>query len=176
MNCPNCKTGLDKAILYDVEVDFCPKCLGIWFEKEELRWAKDKKDEKLNWLDVDLWKDKKKFEISRGGRICPECRMPFYEVNYGGSEVKIDICNLCQGVWLDRGEFKKIIKYLKEKADYEILHSYSKNIAKEFWELFSGPEEFREEILDFVTLLKLLNYKFITQYLHIAELISRLPK
>ena len=111
MLCPNCKKELDQAILYNVEINHCHKCRGVWFEDEELRWAKDEKDKNLNWLDIDLWRDSKKFKISRGNRLCPECRMPLYEVEYDKSKVKVDLCNLCKGIWLDRGEFKKIIKY-----------------------------------------------------------------
>jgi len=176
MICPDCKKELEKAIFYGTEVDFCSKCVGIWFEEDELRMAKDNRDKNLNWVDIDLWKDQKKFRISRGNRLCPLCRLPLYEVNYDESKVKVDLCNLCKGVWLDSGEFRRIIKYLKEKADYEILHHFSKNLHDEFWEIFIGPEKLREEILDYLTVLKLLKYKFITQHPYLAKLISFLPK
>ncbi len=175
-SCPLCKKSLDKTIFFGVEVDYCPKCLGLWFERGELRLAKDKKDKDLNWLDFDLWGDKTKFEISQEKKLCPECRMPLYEVKYGDSEIKVDVCNICYGIWLDRGEFKKIIEYLKEKADYEVLNNYAKNIVKESWEIFVGPETFREEILDFLTLLKLLNYKFVTQHPYFTKTIEKLPQ
>ena len=83
---------------------------------------------------------------------------------------------MCQGIWLDRGEFKQIMNYLKRKSDYEILHHYAKNLVLELWEVFSGPENFRSELEDFFTLLKLFNYKFITQHPHIKDLIDDLPK
>lgn len=162
MLCPRCKISLEKAIFYNIEVDYCPQCLGTFFEQEELRWAKDAKDKNLQWLDIDLWKDKNLFKISYGIRLCPNCRLPLYEVYYGNSQIIVDVCNLCQSIWLDRGEFKKIIEYLKEKANYEILHHYFKNLREEFWEIFTGPESLREEIFDFLTVLKLLNYKFTT--------------
>lgn len=133
--------------------------------------AKDKKDKDLNWLDIDLWKDENKFNVSYGIRLCPCCRVPLYEIYYGDSKVIVDICNLCQGVWLDRAEFKKITDWLKEKADYEILNNYSKNLFEQFAEIFIGPETFREEILDFLTVLKLLNYKFTAQHPVISRLI-----
>jgi Zn-finger nucleic acid-binding protein len=60
------------------------------------------------------------------------------------------------GIWLDRGEFKQIINYLKNKSDYEVLNHYTKNLAVELWEVFSGPETFREEMADFFTLLKII--------------------
>lgn len=176
MFCPNGHGKLDKALFHNVEVDYCHYCLGIWFEEEELRWAKDDKDKQLNWLDVDLWRDKGRFHIARGRKACPSCRMPLYEVGYADSKIEVDLCNLCKGVWLDRGEFKQIIVYLKKKSDYEILHRYTKNLAKELWEVFSGPEKFREELEDFFMLLKLFNHKFLAQHKHLSDLMLNLPK
>ncbi|MEK7519613.1 MAG: zf-TFIIB domain-containing protein, partial [Patescibacteria group bacterium] len=146
MKCPVCKIQLDKSLLHNVEVDYCPQCLGFWFEEEELRWVKDEKDRNLRWLDIDLWKDKKKFKIHRGIRLCPFCRLPLYEIYYGRSGIIVDLCNLCQGIWLDRGEFKKIIEYLKKRTDWKVLNHYTQNLFEEFWEIFSGPETLREEV------------------------------
>jgi len=176
MQCPICKKNLLSTILCNIEVDYCPTCLGLWFEEEELRWAKDEKDRNLGWLDVDLWRDKKKLKISYGMRLCPSCRVPLYEVYYGDSKIIVDVCNLCHGVWLDRAEFKKIIDWLKERADYEILNNYAKNSFKELSEIFTGPETLREEILDFLIILKLLRYKFATRYPTISKIILQLPK
>jgi len=176
MLCPICKIELEKAIFYGVEVDYCPRCLGVWFEEDELRLAKDEKDKNLNWLDIDIWKDPSKFKINKGIRMCPSCRVPLYEVYYGDSGIIVDVCNLCKGVWLDRGEFKKIIEYLRKKADEEILHHYLKNLAQEFWEIFTGPKTLKEEISDFITVIKLLHYKFLKQQPQIGKIISSLPK
>ena len=88
----------------------------------------------------------------------------------------MNVCSICQGVWLDRGEFKSIIEYLKEKADYEVLYHYLKNLKEELWEVFSGPELLKEEVLDFLTILKVLRYKFAVQHPTIAGIIASLPK
>ena len=176
MDCPNRHNQLEKAMFHNVEVDYCPECLGIWFEKDELMWAKNDKDQQLNWLDFDIWRDKGKFKISSSDRRCPACRIPFMEVSYDNSNVKIDFCKMCQGIWLDRGEFKQIMIYLKRKADYEILHSYTKNLALELWEVFTGPEKFREELEDFLMLLKLFNYKFVVQHPFLNKMIENSQK
>ena len=102
--------------------------------------------------------------------------MPLYEVRYGSSDVKVDVCSLCQGVWLDRGEFLEIVEYLKEKGYQEVMHSYAKNLVQELWEVFSGPEMLHEEILDFLTILKLLRYKFAVQHPIISGLMLLLPR
>ncbi len=176
MTCPICKKPLSSIVFHNVGVNYCPICLGLWFEEEELRWAKDEKDKNLNWLDIDLWKEENKFKVSAGIRLCPSCRIPLYEVYYGDSGIIVDVCNLCHGIWLDRAEFKKIIDWLHQKADYEILNNYAKNLFKELAEIFTGPETLREEILDFLTILKLLNYKFTAQHLTISKIILELPR
>ena len=174
--CFSCHKGLERALLYNMEVDYCPQCGGIWFDEGELRLAKDIKDENLKWLDVDLWNDEKKFKVSKGKKICPVDRLPLYEVEYGDSGIKVDVCNICKGIWLDKGEFNKIINYLKVKANWEILNKYYRNLAKEATEVFIGPETVRKELEDLLIILKLFNYKFITQRPTIAGIISKLPK
>lgn len=176
MNCPICKIKLGKSIFYGVEVDYCPDCLGIWFEEDELRQAKDQKDEELNWFDIDIWEDKTKLHISYGERMCPVCRLPLYEVYYGDSGIIVDVCSICNGIWLDRGEFKKIIKHLKERSDFEILNNYVKNLTREGFEVFTGPEPFKDEVEDFISILKILNYKFAAQNPAIVKIISTFPK
>ncbi|HOK00769.1 MAG TPA: zf-TFIIB domain-containing protein [Candidatus Pacearchaeota archaeon] len=172
--CPICKISLESAILCNTEIDYCPRCFGLWFEEDELRWAKDEKDKDLNWLDIDLWKDPKKFKVSYGIRLCPSCRLPLYEVYYGDSKIIVDVCNICKGVWLDRGEFKKIIDYLKEKQKYEILNNYSENLLKQGIEIFLGPDSLKEEISDFLTVLKFLKYNLIIKHPTISKIISEL--
>lgn len=175
MLCPNCKEKeLRKTIFNKVEVDYCPFCLGVWFEEDELREAKDEKDKELNWLDLDLWKNKEDFKISQSPKICPKCSVPLYQVNYGNSDVEVDLCGLCRGIWLDRGEFKKIIDYLRMEGQSQIIEHYLKNLVKEGIEIFSGPEEFKSEVADFLTLAKLLNYKMTVQYPHLSRIISGL--
>lgn len=175
--CPNCKSELLESIIFhNIEADFCKKCLGLWFEKDELRQAKDNADGDLNWLDFNLWKEMKDFAISRDKKLCPACRLPLYEVNYGKSEVSVDLCNVCNGIWLDRGEFKKIMEYMKTEGNYEILNNFLKNLLSESWEVFTGPETLREEISDLLTLFKLLQYKFAVQNPYIVKSISELPK
>jgi len=167
---------MQKAVFYGTEVDYCPKCLGLWFEQDELRQAKDEKDANFNWLDVDLWKDKARFKVSEKDMLCPVCSVPMYSVKYGDSDIEVDVCNVCKGIWLDRGEFKKISDYLKEKGKSEIMENYFKNFFKQGIEVFSGPETLREEVDDFLTVLKFLDYKFTAKHLIISKIILDLPK
>lgn len=176
MICPNCKTKLEKTIFYKVEIDYCPFCLGMFFEEDELRQAKDEKDKSLCWEDVDLWEKKEKFKFSSSQKLCPKCEIPLYEVEYDISGIKVDVCNLCHGIWLDRGEFRKIIDYLKEKASYDIEKHPLKTLFEEVKEIFVGPESFKEEVLDVIWLIKLLSWRFLTKHPKISQSIKFFPK
>ncbi len=188
MKCPSCKKELSgKMKIGDVEIDRCSECGGLWFEKDELRLAKDKKapeakwvdveikDKSINWFHIELWKDKMKFKAKKDIRFCPNDQTPLYQINYGDSPIKVDVCGICKGIWLDKGEFKEIIAYIKKKADYEVLHKYVKNLALETKEIFIGPESVKSEIVDLLVLIKLLKYKLMVQHPHLVELISNLP-
>jgi len=189
MNCPKCKTKKlsEKVRAGDVVIDRCSFCGGLWFERDELRLAKDKKvkdarwvdielkDKSLDWFKFDLWKDKSKFKASKDIKFCPHCKIPLYKVNYGDSGIEIDVCGVCKGIWLERNEFKEIIKYVKNKADYEVLNNYVKNLVSETKEIFIGPESIKSEIADLLTLTKLLKYKLAVQYPILIKLVSNLP-
>lgn len=177
MKCPTHQNEeMKKAVFYNTQVDYCPVCLGVWFSKDELREAKGQKDQTLKWLDVDLWEEPTKFRVGKTEKICPQDFVPLYQVNYNHSPIKVDICDFCCGVWLDRGEFKKIINYLKGKKADEILHHYLKNLIQEGKEIFVGPKTFQEEIDDFMAVVKLFNDKLLVQHPSLAIFISSLPK
>ena len=177
MKCPTHQDSeMKKAMFYNTQVDYCPICLGVWFSEDELRQAKDQKDSSLQWLDVDLWGEPTKFHIGKTSKICPQDSVPLYQALYDHSPIKVDVCNFCHGVWLDRGEFKKIIDYLKAKKVDEILHNYFKNLIKEGQEIFVGPETFKGEVDDFIAVIKLFNDKLLVQHPALAIFIANLPK
>ena len=51
-----------------------------------------------------------------------------------------------------------------------------KNVAEEIWEVFSGPEMLREELLDFLMITKLVSYKLAAQHPRIAALLNSIPR
>lgn len=177
MNCPICQNQkLKRSVFFNVQIDYCPNCLGLWFEQDKLRQAKDEKDKELNWLDIDLWEDKDKLKVTASKRVCPKDGALLFEIGYGDSNIAVDLCDVCKGIWLNREEFEKIIKYLKKRGANEVLENYYKALIKQGIEVFTGPETFREELQDFLTLLKLFNYKFATQHPLITTIILSLPK
>lgn len=177
MNCPKCKTNkLSHAVqVGGLIIPQCSHCRGLWFDKDELRKAKDEKIKNADWFDIDLWREKTKFHGKEGKRLCPRCRLFLWELNYGDSNIRIDVCKKCEGIWLDRGEFEKILRFVRDKSDYEVLYHYLNNLIEQGKEVFAGPEGSRSELVDFLMLLRLFQYKFATQHPMLMEVLENLP-
>jgi len=176
MKCPVSKIDdLQSIHIGNVSIDSCPECKGFWFDNDELRKAKDIKVGDANWFDIDLWKDESKFSGAKSGKNCPKCENVLYKINYANSNVEIDVCKSCKGIWLDRGEFEKILKYVKDKSTGEILNNYKKNLIEESKEIFTGPENFKSEVADLLMLVDFFKYKFMTLHKKLGTVLINLP-
>jgi Zn-finger nucleic acid-binding protein len=112
MNCPKCRTNeliQRKLKDKDVTVEYCRRCKGIWFDKEELETvlavAIKELDIPGNALQLTL--------------LCPKCKKSLYQFYYPQTYVTIEMCRKCKGFWLDSGEFQEIRKvrsFLKDSG------------------------------------------------------------
>lgn len=106
MNCPKCTTALEAVTMDGIEVDVCPACKGVWFDKFELGPLLDSHDEAVKPLLGGADGDDKNY---RRGVKCPRDDADLLRVNSARNhEVTVDVCMVCQGVWLDGGEFERI--------------------------------------------------------------------
>ena len=84
---------------WKVEVDVCPTCKGIFFDKKEIRRLTG--DRSLNTLLT-----KYVGMESRSPLVCPNCGGLMDTEDAGG--VRVDVCLDCEGVWLDAGELERL--------------------------------------------------------------------
>ena len=92
--CPICdNTKLATKMIGEVELDECSSCHGLWFERDELRQAKDGKDDDLSWLDFDIWRHEEQFKQGERALSCPTCRAAMVNLGYGETGVSIDCCS-----------------------------------------------------------------------------------
>jgi Zn-finger nucleic acid-binding protein len=102
MICPKCKVAKlrkRKVKGKDFGVEYCLKCKGIWFDRNEL---------------VEVMPEAiKELGIPRGAKkdmrcLCPKCSEALYAFEYPQTYVTVDMCKKCGGLWFDRDEFKEI--------------------------------------------------------------------
>lgn len=161
MNCPRCRTTLATRTIDGVEIDECRDCQGIWLDAEKLRRLKDQADPDLKWMDFELWDHADRFHIADKPVECPTCTATLVAIEYGDTDVEIDYCTGCRGVWLDADEFGKIIAHLSEDLLTTESSEYLRASLEEARELVTGPESFLSEWKDFVTVLRMLQYRLL---------------
>ncbi|HFC31056.1 MAG TPA: hypothetical protein ENJ44_08455 [Oceanospirillales bacterium] len=120
MKCPVDNTPLvEQEYERNVMVDSCEKCGGMWLDKWELNAIQANKgknyaaelEQMPNLVDKAYMQA---LEKNRPPLNCPKCseagktvQMERREHGYC-SQVMVDVCQECQGVWLDKGEMKAL--------------------------------------------------------------------
>ncbi len=105
IDCPKCLHRCCVALIKDVEVDICPRCRSIWFDKNELStYLLARKD-----VPGDIYHSR----LSKYS--CPHCIKPMREFCFiNPHNLLVDKCEQCEGVFLEEGELDRAVR-LNEK-------------------------------------------------------------
>ena len=118
MECPACEAKLSEVDAGNVKVDICKEgCAGIWLDWKEIKEFDENHE-------LDIYKkfnltDNKSVKIKEGPRSCPKCEdailfRRYYDIK---SEVEIDQCAKCSGIWLDTTELQNIRDQYKTEEE-----------------------------------------------------------
>jgi Zn-finger nucleic acid-binding protein len=142
MKCPIDNTEL-KEIEYErsIKVDKCDACSGMWLHDWELKAIQANKgnyyaDEIKKLPDVVNQSFLQAIDKSRPLINCPICtkdnnpvQMERREHGYC-SQIMIDVCPNCNGIWLDKGEIKALEIFFERSHidDEEIKSGFFQNL------------------------------------------------
>jgi len=119
MLCPNDNTEMRQVKIVShyggpIFVDQCEKCGGIWFDEAELFRAKQGEAEKIEVLNTEMLRNPSTIENST--LFCPRDRgaMHRFTDKYFPPDIVLVRCQLCHGIWLNRGIFTKYQQFRQE--------------------------------------------------------------
>ena len=100
MNCPKCNSELIVVERDNIELDWCPKCLGFWFDADEwhLLGVKEAKYDPFCQEAV---------RTNENGRKCPICEKTMEKISIDG--ILLDRCPNYHGIWFDKGEVAQLV-------------------------------------------------------------------
>jgi len=119
MNCPSCSHKLKRIKAKSEILDICPRCKGIWFDSGELvDFVRDlAKSENILPEKTRLFERRQihvSDEIAENNKSCPRCNVVMQTFNYCyDSNVFLEKCPDCNGIWADAKDVLKIARYLK---------------------------------------------------------------
>jgi len=143
MECPVCSYRLRRAKAKNVVVDICTHCSGIWFDSGELQiFLRDLvKSDKINPQKTSLFQSRDILTTDQSvaeSRMCPKCGLVMKTFNYAyDSNVFVDKCPRCEGIWTDGGEVKQLARLLKEDPR-------ARMIAQDMLQRHKAVEELRD--------------------------------
>ncbi|MDQ7821754.1 MAG: zf-TFIIB domain-containing protein [Candidatus Eremiobacteraeota bacterium] len=104
--CPVCQKTMHIIYAYEIELDHCRWCGGLWFDADEMeKLTTFKKAPKL--VTHPMAYDPTQARVEEGKRTCPRCGRGLQVIDYKG--VNIDACMGCRGIWFDRFEVAKVM-------------------------------------------------------------------
>jgi Zn-finger nucleic acid-binding protein len=109
--CPVCKQDMIVVEYRQIEVDYCFKCSGIWFDKGELELLL--KTTSLGDTGLPTLEGLARETRSHGERKCPICHKKMKEVPMGEPAVHVDVCRQGDGIWFDGGELQQLLKQVE---------------------------------------------------------------
>lgn len=115
MICPRDQTPLKKHNYEaQIEVDLCSQCEGMFLEKGELEQIQETTEhdysEQLSQMPNLIGRAYRQAQEETIGNIqCPKCQGQMERKEYAYcSQVLIDKCLECEGIWLDKGEIQTL--------------------------------------------------------------------
>lgn len=117
MNCPRCRTPLVIVEYHDIELDWCPACEGLWFNRGEMELLALKLGRPAHTPSTG-----RETQVSEKRLKCPECNRNMMKRLLGDScSVLADVCGECGGLWLDHGELEQLLGAPRDGSHSDLI-------------------------------------------------------
>jgi len=125
MDCPYCSSGLESFTVDKTAIDICPDCGGAWLDAGELQECIAYLNRRRRFgppaSKTLLQKPVRLEDVQEPCLLCARCKRPMEKVNYlYSSNIIIDSCPGCGGIWLDKGEARKIASFSQASGVIEL--------------------------------------------------------
>jgi Zn-finger nucleic acid-binding protein len=122
MKCPLDKSDMIIVEHRKIELDYCLKCAGVWFDSGELNLlVSSLKAEGANLSHDDLL-TAQEAKVIEAKRKCPICRRKMDKVWIGKTpKVLIDRCPVDHGLWFDGGELHQVLHQMEPSGAKDVM-------------------------------------------------------
>jgi len=129
MQCPRDGKALSsEKYEADVVVERCPSCRGMWLDRGELEKVQRASEHDYSNQLSAIGTAARAYEMARQkaqpGVMCPRCQRPLEAEEYAHcSQIIIDRCAECGGIWFDAGEVQALEQFF-EQARAEVRQGF----------------------------------------------------
>jgi Zn-finger nucleic acid-binding protein len=117
--CPRCDVALEIMSYFQVQIESCPTCCGLWLDKNDVGQLIARRPDELQTMDDKLRPQGTQISThwdSENRLLCPDCCTPMAIRQVGqNSGLRADCCDKCSGIWLAHGKLKQISTFYAQK-------------------------------------------------------------
>jgi uncharacterized protein len=108
MQCPKCDSEMVDVEIYEVIVERCSGCKGLWFDRSKHEYLKGQKDSgDIDTGDPHIGKS----HNVEGKIFCPSCFAPMIRMVVADQpHIWYESCSKCFSVYFDAGEFRDYLE------------------------------------------------------------------
>lgn len=122
MDCPVCRIPLIIIERHEIELDYCLKCKGFWFDEGELELVPQALNLKFTLPEFSTFP---RAQTKETRRSCPRCNKGMDKILLNENpQIIVDLCRKGDGVWFDASElgmmFEKHI-HVKNQAEEKMI-------------------------------------------------------
>ncbi len=139
MICPVCNEDMIVVEYKGIELDYCTRCQGVWFDSGELRLLVRSLGFESGAPPFEGISSQPEPKHGEKHRRCPICRKKMRKLTFGNQpEIIIDACQRGDGLWFDGGELAQMLQKLAQQPQTEV--STQQQIANFLREVFQGTQ------------------------------------
>ena len=103
---------MERAEFKGMSLDVCPECAGIWFDSGELGKLSKAGEHAMQQADHSHRPRELHAAPTLAQKLCPQCDRPMMEYRFQyTSEVLLDTCERCGGIWVEDGELEQMVRF-----------------------------------------------------------------
>ena len=131
--CPKCRARLELKVVRGTDIEHCPHCSGIWFDRGKLERILLSGGENhvraISLAHIDMApdgdRDWKALWYDEQLGDCPRCHREMTRTESPDrKDLFIDVCDECGGNWYDGGEVDDLFTYVKDDSLVGLLRRF----------------------------------------------------
>jgi Zn-finger nucleic acid-binding protein len=178
MNCPECNNVKFKRFkIGDNQIQECPNCRSLWFDKGQLDAVKDEVLPEMGWVDMHMLKEQFEFKVSTDVLFCPKCGdIALTNIHDQKSNTEFCICTQCKGTWLATGQFLSLINLLLDEAEEKNASELALISLQQAKKLVTSNQSPLSEWNGFKSVLSLLKHRIFIENPKLENIVVGLEK
>jgi len=113
VNCPACSGAFEERAIGGHALMACGGCRGLWIARGAVAALRELDASQHQWLQVPGAYEAPS-AAAAGVRKCPRCRATMHAYAFGGGNTRVEACDPCEHVFLDRGELAQIAREARD--------------------------------------------------------------